>query len=95
MASDEEIIKLWGSLPKGSKQAEIIISLYRAAEKEGRQEAILALEAGLLSDASIEAAMQTFGWGRKDKRSTITMRAVMREAIRLAKEKAESENKEK
>ena len=89
MASDEEIIQLWGSFPKKKARSEAIIGLYRMAEDAGKQVGLSALETELLSDATLESAMNSFGWGRRDKRSTITMRAVMREALRIAKDKTE------
>lgn len=91
MATDEEIIQLWGSLPKKTKKADAIIRLYRMAENEGRRAGISALEKELLSDSTVGAALQAFGWGRKNKTSLITMRAVMREALRMAKEKTEKQ----
>ena len=91
MATDEEILRVWGSLPNKMKRDEAVIRLYRAAEEAGemaaRSAGIAAIGKELLSDATLEAAMNSFGWGRRDKRSTITMRAVMREALRIAKEK--------
>ncbi len=87
MATDEEIMRLWGRFPKTGKQPEAIIRLYRAAENEGKQAGLLSLESELTSDATIESALKTFGWGRRNRTSLITMRALMREAIRLAKEK--------
>ncbi len=89
MTTNGEIMKLWGSLPKSITQDEAIVQFYRAAEAAGRQQAISAVEAELLSDSTIETALSSFGLGRKKKASTITTRAVMREALRIAKEKAE------
>ncbi len=86
MATDEEILKLWKNTSGNGKQeqAKAIIEFYRLAEKEGVER----LEKELLSDATIDAALKTFGWGRGDKRSTITTKAVVRETLRLAREKA-------
>ncbi len=89
MATNEEIIKSWNSMPKRMKQDEAIVQFYRTAEAAGRQQAISAVETELLSDSTIETALSSFGLGRKKKASTITTRAVMREAFRIAKEKAE------
>ncbi|VVC00933.1 Uncharacterised protein [uncultured archaeon] len=55
-----------------------------------KKEAVSTFEAELLSDSTIEAALKGFGWGsRMKKASIITQRAVMREIIRIAKEKME------
>ncbi|MDO8633745.1 MAG: hypothetical protein Q7K34_00440 [archaeon] len=83
MATDEEVMQLWNSF-SGMKQPEAIIRLYRLAEDSGKQAGILTLEKELLSDATIEKALQNFGWGRRMKSSTITVRAIIREATRLA-----------
>jgi hypothetical protein len=56
--------------------------------KHGFEAGISAMEKELLSDATVEAALQPFGWAHTDKRTLITLRAVLREAIHLAKEKA-------
>ncbi len=45
------------------------------------------MEKELLSDAIIEAALKNFAWGGK-RANIITLRAILREAIRLAKAKA-------
>jgi len=87
MASDEEIMRLWKNFADKTKQPEAIIQLYRLAEKEGKEEQLTALEKELTADSTIEAALKTFGWGRGKKESTITTRAIIREAFRLAKEK--------
>lgn len=92
MATEEEISQLWNSFPKKLKQEEAIVRLYRLAEKEGRQAGMSAMEKELLSDATIEAALQAFGFGRHKRDSVkragiITQRAVLREAIRIAIEK--------
>ncbi len=55
--------------------------------KRGFEAGISAMEKELLTDATVEASLQPFGWAHKDKRTLITLRAVLREAIRLAKEK--------
>ncbi len=89
MATNGEIIKMWNRLAEGAKQDEAIVQFYRAAEAAGRQQAISVIEAELLSDSTIETALSSFGLGRKKKASTITTRAVMREALRIAKEKSE------
>ena len=56
----------------------------------GFDSAISAVEREILSDATIGACMGNFGWGSraKDKRTIITMRAVIRELVRIAAEKA-------
>ena len=94
MATDEEIIQKWKSIAGEKEKAMAIIGFYRAAEDagklSGRQAAVSAMENELLSDATLESAIAAFGHGRHDKRSTITMRAVMREALRIAKEKVEN-----
>jgi hypothetical protein len=46
------------------------------------------MEKELQSEPIAQASMQPFGWGHKDKRSIITLRAILREAARLAGEKA-------
>jgi hypothetical protein len=46
------------------------------------------MERELVSDATIEKALHIFGWDRRGKSSVITVRAVMREAARIAAEKA-------
>jgi hypothetical protein len=86
MATDEEIMQLYNSLPQ-KQQAESIVSFYRLAEIAGKQAAILEMEKELVSDATIESAMKTYGLGRRMKASTITMRALLKEAIYIAKEK--------
>ncbi len=88
MATDEEILKLWGGSAKKKEDAQAIVRLYRLAENTGRQEGSSALEKEILTDATIEAAYGLFGFGKRDKRSTITQRAIMREAFRIAREKA-------
>jgi hypothetical protein len=92
MATDEEILRLWGTLPKTEKSDEAIIRLYRIAEDAGRQAGLSAMEEELLSDATIKASTEAFRWGKRSKASTITLRAVMREAARIAKEKAGNRN---
>jgi len=88
MATDEEILQLRASFPAKTKPDEAVIRLYRAAGNAGQQAALSAMEKELLSDATIESALKTFGWGRRNRTSLITMRALMREAFRLAAEKA-------
>ena len=79
-------MQLWNRLPK--KKTGAIIRLYRLAENAGRQAALSAMKKELLSDSTIEAALQSFGWGRRYKKaSLITQRAVLRETVRLAAEK--------
>ena len=90
--TDEEIIHFWSSFSKNMKPAEAVVSLYHHAENAGRQAGISAVEKELLSDSTIEEALQSFGLGRKKKASTITTRAIMREAFRLAKEKTKNRN---
>ena len=48
--------------------------------------AIGRMEKELTSDATLEASLKSFGWG-KSRLSIITLRNVMKEAARLAKEK--------
>jgi len=85
MATEDEITRLWGSFPE--KKAEAIIHLYRLAENDGKQTGISVMEKELLSDATIEAAIRTFGWGSNRKASVIASRALMRAAIDIAKKK--------
>jgi hypothetical protein len=86
MATDGEIIRMWGGF-SNMEQKEAAVQLYRHAEKAGGKDAIAAIEKELLSDATIEAAAKTFGLGRKSKAGTITLRAIFGEAIHIAKEK--------
>ena len=88
MATDEEILRLWATLSKTGKSDESIIRFYRLAEYAGRQAGLSAMEKELLTDATLEASTEAFRWGKRSKASTITLRAVMREAARIAKEKA-------
>ncbi|MFA6048410.1 MAG: hypothetical protein WC792_00490 [Candidatus Micrarchaeia archaeon] len=88
MATDGEIIQLWKSLPEKTRNTEGAIKIYRLAEDAGRNEGISAFEKELSSDATIETALKTFGWGSRFKGSLITLRAVLKEAGRLAREKA-------
>lgn len=89
MATDGEIIRMWESLPKDLKPQEAAAQLYRIAQEAGKKDCLAALEKELLSDATIEEATGLFfGLGRYKKAGTITQKAIMREAFRLAKEKA-------
>ena len=84
MATDGDIIQLWNSFPNKG-QPEAIVRLYRLGENMG----IAAMEKELLSDSTIEAATKAFfGMRKHSKAGIITLRAIMREAIYLAKEKA-------
>jgi hypothetical protein len=82
MATEEEILSLWGK-PADAKQRANILRFYSAAVEKGKQEGIAALEGELTNDAAIDAALKNFGWGGK-KAATITTRAVIRETIRIA-----------
>jgi hypothetical protein len=84
MATDTEILDLWNNPPIRMKKEEAIISFYHQARKAGAQEGMLALEQELLTDATIETALKTFGWGRGRKESLIATRAVLRGAIQIA-----------
>lgn len=86
MATDEEILQSWNSLEK-MKQNEAIIHLYRLAEAAGRKTGISDFEQELFSDPTIEAALKNFGWGSRMKGGLITQRAVLREAVRIARER--------
>ncbi|MCR4369477.1 MAG: hypothetical protein NUV67_06245 [archaeon] len=87
MVTDEEIIRLWNGLSDAEKK-EAAIRMYRMGENAG----ISAFEKELLADETIETALKVFGWGRGKKSATITTRAIMREAARIAKEKAQKQN---
>ena len=87
MATDKEILKLWKNMPKNLSQDEMAVRIYREAEKTGTEEGLAAMEKKLLSDSNIEASAQMLGLGRKMKAGTITLRAIIREDIRLAIEK--------
>ncbi|GEM_PF-2074803 len=84
MATDKEIRQLWDSFSEKMKQPDTVIHFYRHAENEGKQEGLLEMEKELVSDSPIEAAIQVFGFGRRNKAGTITQRAVIREATRIA-----------
>lgn len=86
MATDEEIKKLWGGLSKDPGGA---VTLYRIAEKEGKQAGIFELEKELLSDATLESAAKVLGWGKGSRMTTIASRAFFRAALDIAKEKVE------
>lgn len=88
MTSNDEIVKMWEDFPGGKGREEAVISLYRLAESSGRLDGILAMEKELLSDATLEAAMQTFGWGRQKRASIVTLRAILKEAANIAMDKA-------
>ncbi|VVB57675.1 Uncharacterised protein [uncultured archaeon] len=88
MATDDEIKQSWKRLGASGKEADAAVQLYRQAEREGRLAGISALEAELSSDAAIQSALDTFGWGRRNKTSLITMRALLREIVRVAREKS-------
>ena len=57
------------------------------AEKRAKEEAFSALERELLSEATLQVAMKSFGWGQ-NKLSIITLKAVMRSALEIAMKKA-------
>ncbi len=86
METDEEILKFWKSFPKKANCGEVA-EFYRAAKLAGKKELLGDLEKELASDETIESAMQLFGWGRKSKASTITLRAIVRELLRIARQK--------
>lgn len=84
MATDGEILEKWEGISKVGKQSDSIIQLYRMAEKD----AVAAMEKEMQSEATIEEAIRTFGWGRKSRASIITVKALMNEAMHIAKGKA-------
>ena len=93
MATDAEILKLWNSLSAKKNPQDAAIELYRLAQDAGKQECLAVMEKEMLSDAAIEEAIKLFGFGGNKKSGTITrmsvitQRAIIREAIHIAKER--------
>jgi len=86
METDKEFKRLLTRLPKKIQNADLF-GFYLLAKEAGRQQGQDALEQALMSDATIEAAFDTFGWGRRKKVFTITQRNLIREILRIAKER--------
>ncbi len=87
MASDKEILQLWKNISSKLKSDEAVLQFYRTAEEAGRKESLSSLEKELVADANINSALDTFGLGRRNKTSLITMRAMLKEVLHLAAEK--------
>jgi len=81
MATGAEIMEKWESVSKEKKPSEAIVLFYRMAEKD----AIAEMEKELQSESTIEEAIKMFGCGRKSKAGMITVKALMNEAIHIAK----------
>jgi len=89
MATEKEIKQAWERLPKGISQPDAIVRFYRMAENAGEKECLSGMEKKMLSDSTLKAALQTFGWATRSKLGVITLKAVIREVLLIATEKAE------